>query len=843
MTFFGSVGNRDEQHKKGSESVAASQSRYVRGSPSIRCRFMSRCLDPLLRTCGHADPAMVSRRLLLAGVLILCGNAASQPRGSVADEARKSLATVSGHLAAPGLSRPVRVLRDRWGVAHIYAQNQHDLFFAQGYVAAQDRLFQMEMWKRAGQGRLSEILGPSAVTRDVDARLLMYRGDMKAEYASYSPQARDILTAFTDGINSYVHSLTAPGGKGLPVEFKIAGFAPDAWHPQDCLNRMAAFSMTGNAVSELAHAQALVELGASKAAKVMDLDPPVALDPAPNLDLNGLEPGLLDNFIGSDQRIVFPAHPIEGSNNWTVAGVHTSTGRPLLANDPHRVVGLPSLRYMVHLVAPGWDVIGAGEPGLPGVALGHNENIAWGFTIFGLDQQDLYVEELNPADPLEYRTETGWRKMESHRETFFIKGARSKDIELKFTRHGPVVWEDGKRALALRWVGSEPGTAGYIASLSIDQAQNWDQFEAAVVRWKLPSENLVYADRYGNIGEHSVGLVPVRRWTGLLPVPGASGYEWKGFVPMADLPHAFNPAAGYIATANHKMIPENYPYNVGFEWDPGYRFNRIGEFFSTAQLQNRKLGMIDMQRLQNDVVSLPAINFQKLLRSTPLRDDPTLSTFLRWDGQLTRESADAALYEVWFRSIGRALAKEISSQNSKTYQDLPPDTLLRLLANPDADFFGANPAAHRDRLLTDTLREATQELERLMGTDRARWQWGTLHQIYFRHGLDQYSTDITKLLNIGPLARPGDGYTINATWVSSDTWDQEDGASYRQILDTSDWDQSVAVNTPGQSGQPASAHYSDLAPLWDMGGYFPLVYSTAAVKNSTSDVLVLEPTR
>ncbi len=254
----------------------------------------------------HTDRLVLRPGLLLAGGLILCGGVVSQSLGSVADDARKSLATISGHASVPGLGQPVRVLRDRWGVAHIYAQNQHDLFFAQGYVAAQDRLFQMEMWKRAGQGRLSEILGPSALKRDVDARLLKYRGNMQTEYASYSPQARDILAAFTEGINSYVRSLTAHGGKGLPIEFKIAGFAPDAWHPQDCLNRMAAFSMTGNAITELEHAQALTELGASKAAKILDLDPPVALDPAPKLDLNGLKADLMENFIGSDQTNCIP---------------------------------------------------------------------------------------------------------------------------------------------------------------------------------------------------------------------------------------------------------------------------------------------------------------------------------------------------------------------------------------------------------------------------------------------------------------------------------------------------------------------------------------------------------
>src|SRR4030081_1634912 len=342
-------------------------------------------------------------------------------RDNLKARAQESLSGVSGTLKVPGLQQPVNVLRDRWGVPHIYAQDQHDLFLAQGFVAAQDRLFQMELWKRSGQGRLAEVLGPSALPRDVNARALRYRGDMQAEYESYSPDTQAILTAFTDGINSYIASLTAPGGPGFPLEFQLAGFSPDAWHPEDCLNRMAAFSMTGNAFSELAHAQALAELGAEKASRLFDFDPAIALDPAPHLALAGLSPELLKNLVGSDHRIEFPTHPLEGSNNWTISGALTASGKPLLANAPHRVIGLPSLRYMVHLVAPGWNVIGAGEPGLPGVALGHNEHIAWGFTIFGLDQQDLYVEELNPADPLQYKTEKGWEPMEVRHKKFQVK--------------------------------------------------------------------------------------------------------------------------------------------------------------------------------------------------------------------------------------------------------------------------------------------------------------------------------------------------------------------------------------------------------------------------------------
>ncbi|HZU21612.1 MAG TPA: penicillin acylase family protein [Terriglobales bacterium] len=840
--------------------------------------------------------------LLLASTVSLAqqppaaaAKADARAAGRLMQQAKAALPETSGTLTVAGLRQPVTVLRDTWGVAHIYAANQHDLFFAQGYVAAQDRLFQMELWKRVGQGSLAEILGPGFVDRDAAARLVRFRGDMEKEYAAYGPDTKDILTAFTDGINAYIAERKA-SAKGLPLEFTLAGFEPEAWKPEDCLMRMSAYSLTYNAGGELYNAELVAAMGPGRAARLMDLHPKVQLDPVPGLDYAGLTPDLLKNFVGSDSRIQFPGGPrngaapepdeaaefsspkpeasaddpsLFGSNDWTVAGRLTATGKPLLANDPHRTIAEPSLRYMVHLVAPAeggnraWDVIGSGEPALPGVAVGHNQNIAWGFTIFPIDQQDLYIEQLNPENHNQYKTPDGWKEIEVVRESFRVKGGEPVTRELRYTRHGAVIWSDDKRALVLHWVGEEPGTAPYLGSLAVDRAQNWKEFEAAMEKWKLPSENIVYADRAGNIGEHSAGLAPLRRnWTGLLPVDGASGkYEWSGFVAMRQLPHWFNPPAGFVATANNYVLPPQYPYKVGFDhWSSPYRVDRIRDLLQGQKAAGknppRKLTIKDMQAIQTDTVSLPARQLIALLRqAAPRSHDPLVQMLMKWDGNMRRDSPAAMLCEFWMNSLRRALTFRLLQTPDEPADDklvalveprLPLPLVIAHLRNPSRAVFGDEPVAERNNLMITTLATARANITRFQKGEPDAWRWGRTHTASFRHPLDQTAAG-AEAFDQGPVERPGDGNTVNATGgpvgprPGTGAYTQTGGASYREIMDTADWDNSLAVNSPGQSGEPGSPHYGDLIDLWNEGKYFPLSYSRGLVEKNAKDKLVLQP--
>ncbi len=724
-----------------------------------------------------------------------------------------ALPLVAGPVKLRGLEKPVEILRDRWGVPHIYAATVHDLFFAQGYITAKDRLFQIDLWRRVGTGKLSEVLGPSAIARDTLARSVNYRGDWNAEWASYGSDTRLIVTSFVEGINVYIRGLHT-----RPREFQIAGYDPGLWAPEDCLSRVAGLLMTHNLQREVSRSLEISRFGLEKTQQLFPPDPNIPIEIPEGLDLAEITA----NIVRTYNETVGPVRlsTEQGSNNWVVDGTLTESGKPILANDPHRPVQLPSLRKTVHLVGPGWNAIGAGEPALPGIALGHNEDIAFGFTIVGIDQQDLYVEKVNPENAREYWYRGAWKRFESEHHKIPVKGEPARDVELRFTLHGPVIYDDAAlhRAYVLKWIGSEPGTAGYLAALSIARARNWNQFEDAMARYKVPSENILYADTQGNIGWQVGGMAPIREnWSGMLPVPGDTGaYEWNGFRKLSELPHEFNPPRHYIATANQNILPPGYAVPLGYEWALPFRVERIRDMMAGA----KKFTVRDFERMQQDVTSLPARRFQKILaKSKPaagLTGDRWSRELAAWDGAMSADSRAALIYEVWISQL------PVSVFGAEIGPKVELNKLLETLEG------SPHPAE-----IADALNRAISLVIEKLGADEDKWQWGQLHKILFQHPLGRPALDL------GPVSRPGDANTVNAT--SGLNFQQTNGASYREILDTADWDRSVMTNVPGESGDPASPHYSDLLGDWAAGKYHPMPYSRKAVEAATEERILLTP--
>jgi penicillin amidase len=722
----------------------------------------------------------------------------------------------SKQVTIPGLKQPVEVIRDHWGVPHIYAKNADDLFFAQGYLTAQDRLFQLDLWRRIGTGKLAEVLGPKYIARDRMARLVRYRGDWDQEWRSYSPDAKAIATAFTSGINAYIESLHGQRS----AEFRIAGFDPGLWAPEDVTARVAGLLMTGNMLAEVNRTLDVEKLGLAADDRLFPPDPHIPLVFPKGLEMADITPAIVKDYVAAIGAVHFPGE--QGSNNWVVDGTMTRTGKPILANDPHRGVELPSLRKTVHLVAPGWDVIGAGEPALPGIALGHNQNIAWGFTIVGIDQQDLYVEKVNPVDASQYMYRGAWKKFETEQQSVAVKGEGQRAVELKYTVHGPVIYEDAakQRAYALRWVGTAAGGAGYLPALKLARAQNWQEFHASVASYKIPSENLVYADRQGNIGWIAAGESPIRKgWSGLFPVPGDSGeYEWSGFLPVTDNPTAYNPPRHFVATANHNILPPGYPHELGYAWAPPTRYNRIVEMLTSG----KKFDVADFAHMQQDTVSLPARDFVAMLKEWHPDEGSEAakvrSEMMAWDCNVSMDSNAALLYEVWIEHLHHAmLPKGIASTR------LAPDILLNEV----------QASSERNAILAKTLDESFAEIGKRLGSDRSEWKWGNLHKAYFRHPLGVASLDLPA------HSRPGDGYTVNAT--GGPNYSQAHGATYREVIDVSDWDRSIMTNVPGESGNPGDKHYGDLINNWADGTYHPMPYSRKAVEAAAEERLMLLP--
>lgn len=753
-----------------------------------------------------------------------------------------------------GLEQPAAILVDGVGIPHIRANTFRDIFFVQGFNTARDRLFQIDLWRKRGLGLLAADYGPGFVAQDRAARLLLYRGDMEAEYGAYgNARTREICEAFAAGINAYI-DLAERDRRLLSPEFEAMGIEPRHWAPEDVL-RIRSHALSRNADSEVSRARVAasagltVDLARRSLAPEWEVIAPEGLDPGdipeavldvywlgttePDISAERLAAGMDQAWRWAkvdDYDQVHQDAAAQGSNNWVIGPGRTATGRPILASDPLRDHRMPSLRYVVHLSGPGLNVIGATEPPTPGVFIGHDEHVAFGLTICPMDQEDLYVYETHPADPDRYRYGDGWETMTRIEEDIPVRGGSTTKAVLKFTRHGPVLYQDlaRGRAYALRTVWAEPGTSAYMGRLAYMDATSAFEFGLAMRHWSAPTVNQICADLNGDIAWFAVGKVPRRpNWDGLLPVAVDGRYEWDGFHPTAALPSAINPERGYIATANEMNLPANYPYRdrrLGFEWSDPARARRINAVLGGQNAHT----LLDSLALQCDVTSTVALRLLAMLdgvNTAPAR-------MLRdWNGALDRASGPALLFEVWLtRHLKPALLDRVTDDPIARPLLAPGDnlTLLEMLEQ----------AADRASVLAATLALAWESCVALQGSDPAAWRWGMAHQILFAHPLSRVS-DVGR--DVGPLPLGGSGSTPLCASYRATDYRITVGASFRMVVDVGDWDNSFVMNAPGQSGDPRSAHYEDLAPRWANGEYVRMPFTTPAVDAATRLRILLDP--
>ena len=803
---------------------------------------------------------------------------------------RLSFPQADGTLTLPGLQGPVEVYRDAMGVPSIYASTEHDLFMAQGFVHAQDRFWQMDFWRHVGSGRLAEMFGESQVETDAFIRTMGWPRLAAAEYEGAGPETRSILEAYADGVNAY---LAQHQGASLSLEYVILGllnptYKPESWTPVHSLTwaKAMAYDLGGNASVELRRAALLAKMPADRVADLFPTYPedhPVIVEgfggsatasiPQPDVLASAGGPlaltadrfAQLDALTGGGRRGL-------GSNNWVIGPDRTTTGGPLLANDMHLAIRMPSIWYenALHCQPAGPEcriqVEGFSFAGLPAVIVGHNDRIAWGVTNVGPDVQDLFLERVNPNDPNQYEVDGQWVGMETRQEVISVSGGESKTITIRETRHGPVLsdaWESGGAfaeqasleagepiAVSYRWTALEP-THILQAAVGLNLAQNWDEFRTALHDWDVPSQNFVYADVDGNIGYQMPGRIPIRAsGDGMLPVPGwNSEHEWTGYVPFDGLPYAYNPPAGFVATANNAVVGPDYPYLISLGFDLGYRADRIVSMIEATP----KLGPEDIAAIHGDDLNpaAPALVPVLLGLDFAAHEAPDLKATVDlldgWDGQNRIESAPAAVFNtVWRHLILRTFSDELPTDW------LPGDDTAVLLvgrllgepANAWWDDLQTGTIETRDDILVSAVQDAVDELSQRLGADPSKWAWGGLHTATFENEtLGQSGIGpIEALFNRGPFAAAGGSSIVNATgWDASEGYAVDWAPSERVIMDPADWDRSQWIHTTGQSGHAFHPHYIDMADLWRNIQYAPMLWTRPAVEGAAAAHLTLMP--
>jgi len=806
---------------------------------------------------------------------------------------RRSYPSVNGTLKTAGLQGPVDIYRDGFGTPHIYATTQHDLYFAQGFVHAQDRFWQMDFWRHLGSGRLAEMFGESQLETDIFLRRLGWRRVSEQELNALDAESLKILESYAQGVNAY---LADHRGVTLSLEYGILkllnpGYQLESWLPLHSLTwaKAMAWDLGGNMDDEIERALLAKSLTPEQMADILPEYPtrhPIILpdfqlsngglnrDLAQPADIPALAGGLAEiaSQFKSLDDLLGPGGVDIGSNSWVISGKKTDTGKPLLANDPHLGIQMPSIWYEIglHCVSNDadcpQDLVGFSFAGVPGIVIGHNARIAWGFTNVGPDVQDLYIEKINPSNPNQYEVNGEWVDMGLIEETILVAGGQPTAVTVKTTRHGPVIWDSAEEnqeirdlwgvelpeqfAVSMRWTALEPSNT-FPAIWRMNLAQNWEEFRNAASYFDVPSQNLVYADVDGNIGYQTPGKIPIRaNGDGRWPVPGwTDDYEWLGYVSFEEMPYVFNPPQGYIVTANNAVIPPEYPHMISLDWDLGFRARRIVDMIEGT---SAAIDIASIQKMQGDDKNLLAEGLTPILLKIPLADErleKARAILEGWDYQNQMDSAPAGLFESFWRHL-----------LSRTFHDDLPEELwpggggrwwevvLTLTQKPDSAWWDdrSTPETQEsmEQVFQAAFADAVTELEGELGKDPQRWKWGDLHTAVFRNASlgESGVAPIEALFNRGPFRTSGGSSIVNATgWDAVFPYEVTSVPSMRMIVDLSNLSRSLTIHTTGQSGHAFHPHYIDMADLWRTIQYRSMLWERGQVEEAAESHLELMP--
>lgn len=802
---------------------------------------------------------------------------------------------VDGTIQVDGLSALVEVMRDSMGVPHIYADTLEDLMMAQGYVHAQDRFYQMDYWRHISSGRLSEMFGESLVETDTFLRTMGWGRLAQQQYDAESREIRSLLDAYAAGVNAY---LATRSPMDLSLEYSILrltnpDYTPEPWTPAHSLawGKVMSWDLGANHEAEIGRA---LILGVMSHERMEQLYPPFPGDRHPYIvESRGSETAAIQAIHVTSEALQAPlrsaSYAIDalnritgggmetgiGSNSWAISGEHTPSGSPLLMNDPHLAAQIPSIWYQVGLRCNTvsedcpFDVSGFSFPGVPGVIIGHNADIAWGFTNVGPDVQDLYIEKINPDNPNQYEYKGAWLDMDLRTETIRIAGGRTVEIEVRSTIHGPIISDSYGRlddfdsagvelpevfAVAMRWTGLDDVPSIVRPIFGINKATNFEEFRAAALLFSVPAQNLLYADTKGAIGYVMPGNIPIRsKGDGTLPVPGWTGeYEWTGFVPFDDLPTSYNPDSGYIVTANNAVIDDSYPFLITEDWTYGYRARRIVDLVTS----NLGMGLDGHATMQLDGFDLNAERllpflFEALESADVDADDvqrEALSKLLKWDLQNFAGSTGAAVWNATWRHLLRVtfhdeLPEDLHPQGGSRWFEV----MYHLIDNSTDEFWDdveTSAVETRDDILVTAFRDAVDELVDTLGSNVSEWTWGRLHQLTFTNdSLGQSGIALIEdRFNRGPFPVSGSKSVVNAVG-----WDAVEGyavdwlPSMRMLIDLGDLTNSRAIHTTGQSGHAYHEHYIDMAPLWLAGETLPMLWDRADIEADARATMMLVP--